>query len=144
MMTGEVEAELKGEDNIMYIVDSAEFSQNGSQVVFVLYNSSVHIWNTVTGELQIMTTMTTTLPDGSIVCRVGERNFHMFYPEQSTLSTHGPLSISDDCQWIVGALYDCWIPSHNQNFLSSSISGDKACLGYESGNVIIFDMKVAS
>ena len=139
-MTGEVEAELKGLTGGAIF---AEFSQNGSQVVFGL-DDKVHIWNTVTGQLQLMTTVTTTLPDGSMVCRAGESNFHMFYPEQSTLSIHGALSISDDCQWIVGALHDCWIPSHNHDFFSSSISGDKVCLGYDSGNVIIFDMKVAS
>ena len=97
---------------------------------------------TVTGELQLMTTTTLTLPDATIVQRAGEKNFHISYPKQHTHSLHGPLSISDDCQWIVGAYHDCWIPSHNQNFISSSFSGDRVCLGYGSGDVIIFDMKL--
>ena len=142
--TCEVKAVLEGHT---HWVNSVAFSQDGSQVVSGSYDYTVRIWNvatnTVTGELQSMSTTTIRLPDGSIVHCVGEGNFHMSYPEQSTLSIHGPLSISDDCQWIVGALQDCWIPSHNCNFVSSSISGDKVCLGYDFGNVIIFDMKVA-
>jgi WD40 repeat protein len=125
------------------VVNSVAFAQDGVQVVFGSNDRKIHIWNTVTGELQLMTTTIITLSDGSIVHRAEESNFHMSYPEQSTLSIHGPLSISDDCQWIMGALHDCWIPSHNHDFRSSSISGDKVCLGCDSGNVIIFDMKVA-
>ena len=142
-MTGEVDAELKGQTDW---VMSAEFSQDGSKVVFGLNDKTVHIWNIVTSELQLMTTTTTTttLPDGSIVHHAGKGKFHMSYPEQSTLSIHGPISISDDCQWIVGALYDCWIPSHSHNFASSSFYNDIVCLGCDSGNVIIFDMKVSS
>ena len=140
VMTGEVDAELKGQT---HRVTSAEFAQDGKQVVFGLNDKTVHIWNTVTGELQLMTTTTTTLSDGSKVHRAGNTNFNMSYPKQSMFSIHGPLSISDDGQWIVGVLHDCWIPTHNHNFISSSIFGDKVCLGYSSGDVIIFDMKVA-
>ena len=140
VITGEVEAELKGLTDEVW---SVAFSKDGSQVVLGPDNNATQIWNTVTGKLQSMTTTTITLPDASIVHRVGEENFHISYPEQTVLSIHGPLSISDDCQWIMGALYDCWIPSHNRNIVSSSISGDRVCLGCSSGHVIIFDMKVA-
>ena len=126
------------------MVKSVAFSQDGSQVVFGSYDNSVWIWNTVTCELQLMTTATNTLPDTTVVRDAGEGNFHVSYSEdQNTLSIHSPLSISDDCQWIVGALHDCWIPSHYCGFISSSNSSDRVCFGYSSGNVIIFDMKVA-
>ena len=140
--THEVEADLDLKGNLVRVT-SVAFSQDGSQVVFGSNDKTVRIWNTVTGEWQLMTTTAITLPDGIIVHRAGGSNFHMSNPEQSTLCIHGPLSISDDCQWIVGALHDCYIPSYNHNFVSSSISCDKVCLGYDSGNVIIFDMKVA-
>ena len=141
VMTGEVEANLKTN---MEWIDSVAFSQDGSQVVFGSDDPIVRIWNTVTGEQQLMTTPTITLPDASTVHLAGKGKFHISYPEQLKVSIHGPLSISYDYQWVVGALHDCWIPSHNHNFISSSISGDRVCLGYPSGKVIIFDMKVAS
>ena len=100
----------------------------------------------MTNELQLMTTPSTTitLPDASIVHNAGVRSFFISYPEQPTLSEHGPLSISDDCQWIVvDALHDCWIPSHNRDFISVSFSGDRVCFGCHSGYMIIFDMKAA-
>ena len=140
VITGEVEAELKG---LTDEVCSVAFSKDDSLVVYLSWGDmAIKIWNIVTGELQSITA-TTTLPDGSIVHLVGMQNFHISYPGQSPLSIHGPLSISDDCQWIVGILHDCWIPSHYRIFTSSSISGDRVCLGYPSGNMIIFDMKVA-
>ena len=89
-----------------------------------------------------MTTTTITLPDASVVHKAGERDFHISYPEQLTFSLHGPLSISDDHQWIVGALHDCWIPSHYRDFLGSSFFGDRVFL-FSSNNVVIFDMKVS-
>ena len=131
----EVEAELKGHKDI---VVSVAFAQDDGQVVSGSLDNTVRIWNTVTGKTQLLTTTSITLPDVSIVHRAGGTSFHISYPEQPTLSTHGPLSISDDCQWIVGALHDCWIPSHIRNFISSSFSGDRMCLGYDAGNVIIF------
>jgi WD40 repeat protein len=139
VMTGEVEAELKGHTDS---VRSVAFAQDGSRVVSGSDDNTVRIWDTATGESQLMTASTITLPDASIVHDKGYGYFHIYYPEQPTLSIHAPLSISDDGQWIVGALRDCWIPSHNRNFISS-FSGDRACFGYRSGHVIIFDMKAA-
>jgi WD40 repeat protein len=139
-MTGEVEAELKGHTSP---VRSVAFAQDGSRVVSGSDDNTVRIWNTVTGESQSMTTTTITLPDASVVHNAGKGYFHISYPEQSTVSIHSPLSIFDDRQWIVGALHDCWIPSHNRDFTSSSFSGDRVCFGCPSGHVIIFDMKAA-
>jgi WD40 repeat protein len=141
-MSGDVEAELKGHT---IWVRSVAFTQDGSQVVSRSIDGTVRIWNTVTGESQLMTTTTITLPNTSVVHNQGKGNFHISYPEQpSTLgSMHGFLSISDDCQWIVGAHHDCWIPSHNRYFISSSFSGDRVCFGYSSGHMIIFDVKAA-
>jgi WD40 repeat protein len=138
--TGEVEAELKGHTNL---VMSVAFAQDGSRVVSGAYDNTVRIWNTVTGKSQLITTTTITLPDAGVVHNAGNGDFHISYPEQPTLSIHAPLSISDDRQWIVGALHDCWIPSHNRDFRSLSFSGDRVCFGYRSGHVIIFDMKAA-
>jgi WD40 repeat protein len=138
--TGEIEAELKGHTDS---VGSVAFAQDGSRVVSGSYDNTVRIWNTVTGKSQLMTTTTITFPDASVVHNAGNGDFHISYPEQLTLSIHAPLSISDDRQWIVGALHDCWIPSHNRDFISSSFSGDRVCFGYSYGNVIIFDMKAA-
>ena len=90
-MTGEVEAELKGHANE---VTSVAFSQDGSQVVSGSYDKTVQIRNTVTSKLQLMTTTTITLPDSSIVNVKEEGDFHITYPEQSTFSINGPLSIS--------------------------------------------------
>ena len=157
MITGKVEAELEGH---MGPVNSVVFSQDGSRVVSGSDDKTVRIWNvsqvasgsddkivpfckTVRSEMQLLSTPIT-LPDTSIIHGKGKGDFHISYPEQRTLSIHGPLSISDDCQWIEGALYDCCILPHNQNFTSSSISDDRVCLGYGSGNLIIFDMNVAS
>ena len=142
MTTGEVEIELKGHTNV---VRSVAFSQDGSQVVSGSHDKTVRIWNTVTGRSQLMTTTLVTLPDASIIQNAGEGDFRISYPDQLTLSIHGPLSISYDCQWIVGALHDCWIPTRIDfnKFSSSSFSGDRVCFGTSSGNVIIFDMKVA-
>jgi hypothetical protein len=138
MMTGETQAVLKS-----HWVRSVAFSKDGSRVVFGSYDKIIQIWNTMTGELQLMTTTTITLPDASVVQNLGGGHFHISYPEQPILGIHGPLSISDDRQWIVGALHDCWISSHNRDFVSLSLSGERICLGCYSGNVIIFDMKVA-
>ena len=106
-MTGNIEAEMNGHK---HWVMSVAFSQDSSQVVFGSNDNTVWIWNTVTGKLQLMTT-TISLPDGTVVHNAGMGDFHISYSEQPTLSIHGPLSVSDDCQWIVGALHDCWIPS---------------------------------
>jgi WD40 repeat protein len=138
--TGEVEAELKGHTDL---VTSVAFAQDGSRVVSGSNDNTVRIWNTATGESQLMTASTITLPDASIVHNEGYGDFHISYPEQPTLSIHAPLSISDDGKWIVGALRDCWIPSYDRDFISSSFSGNRACFGYHSGRVIIFDMKAA-
>ena len=138
--TGEVEAELKGHTDL---VVSVAFTQDGSRVVSGSYDNTVRIWNTVTGKSQLMTTTAITLPDASVVHNAGKGDFCISYPEQPTLSIHAPLSISHDGHWIVGALHDCWIPSHNRDFISSSFSGDRICFGYSSGNMIIFDMKAA-
>ena len=139
--TGKVEYELKGHTSW---VTSISFSQDGSQVVSGSLDETVWIWNIVTGESQLMTTTTITLPDASIVHKATAGNFHIYYPEQPTLSMHGPLSISDDHQWIVGAPHDCWIPSHNCDFVSSSFSSDRVCFRYSSGNVIILDIEVVT
>ena len=139
MMTGEVEAELKG---LADYVTSIASAHDGSRVVSGSNDKTVQIWNTVTGKMQLMTTTTITVPNASIVHNVGVGHFHISYPVQPTLSTHSPLLISDDHRWIMGALHDCWIPSHKCDSLSYSFSGDKVCFGCFSGNVIIFDMKV--
>ena len=138
VMTGEVEAELEGH---MGRVMSVAFSQDGSQIVSGSDDNTIKIWNIATGKFQLMTTTIVTLPDASIVHNAGRGCFHISYPE-STLCIHGPLSISDDRQWIVGALHDCWIPSHNRDFFGSSFFGDRVFL-YFSNNVVIFDMKVS-
>ena len=154
VITGEVEVELRGHEGR---VMSVAFSQDGSQVVSAADRASevvnwqtsawdyekIRIWDIVTGEFQLMTTTTITLPDGSVVDDAGNGCFHIFYPEQLTFSIHCPLSISNDCEWILGALQDCCIPISNRNFISSSFSGDRVCFVYASGNVIIVDMKVA-
>ena len=90
----EVEAELSHGVS----VSSIAFSHDGSQVVFGSDSTTVQIWNTMTNELQLMTTPSTTitLPDASIVHNAGVESFFISYPEQPTLSEHGPLSISDD------------------------------------------------
>ena len=141
--TGEVEAELKGHRGMVVYV---AFSQDGSQVVPGSDYETVQICNTVTGKLQSLTT-TTTLLDTSVINNVGLGkegcHINISYPEQPAFSIHGPLSISDDRQWILGACHDCWIPSYYCDFISSSFSGDRVCFGYTSGDVIIFDMKVA-
>ena len=46
-MTGEVEAELKGQ---MDDVISVAFAQNSSQVVSGSHDETIWIWNTMTGE----------------------------------------------------------------------------------------------
>ena len=141
VMTGEVEAVLEGHTDF---VTSVAFSQDGSQVVSGSYDKTVRIWNTMTGKSQLMTTTVITLPDASVVCKVGGSNFCISYPDHPQLSINGPLSISLDHQWIMGALHDCWIPSHNRDFVTSSFSGDRVCLGYSSGKMIILDMEVAA
>jgi WD40 repeat protein len=83
MVMRDVEAEadkLKGNTSD---VISVAFSQDGSQVVCGLNDKKVWIWNTMTGNLQLMTTtMTTiTLPDASIVHNAGEGVFHICYPQ---------------------------------------------------------------
>ena len=125
-------------------VRSVAFSQGGNRVVSGSDDMTVWIWNTVTDQSQLMTTTTITLPDASVVHKIGEGNFHISFPEQHTLSIHGPLSISDNCQWIVGVLHDCWIPSHNREISSASIFGDRVCFGCSSGKVIILDMNVTA
>ena len=90
-----------------------------------------------------MTTAAITLPDGSVVQKAGRGHFQISYPEPSTLNIHGPLSISDNCQWIVGALRDCWIPPHHRGFIESFSLGDRIFFVDSSANVVIFDMKVA-
>ena len=116
-------------------------SLDGSQVVFGSVDKSVWIWNPVTGKVQLLTT-TITLPDASVVHNTGNGFFHISYSEHPTLSIHSPLSVSDDCQWIVGALHDCWVPSHNREFVRSTFFGDRVFFVYPSGNIIILDMKV--
>jgi hypothetical protein len=88
-----------------------------------------------------MTSQTTTLPDGSVVNRLGVEAFYIVYPLQQLTPTISPvLSISVDEQWIVGALHDCWIPPSYQNFSSCSCFGNRLCLGYSSGRVVILDV----
>ena len=97
----------------------------------------------MTGEFQLMPTTAITLPDGSVVHNAGRGCFQISYPDQPTLSVHGPLSISDDHQWIVGAVHDCWIPSHYRDYTRSFFFGDRIFFADSSANVVIFDMKVA-
>ncbi|KAF8958198.1 quinon protein alcohol dehydrogenase-like superfamily [Flammula alnicola] len=138
--TGEVQAELKGHTGL---VRSVAFSQDGSRVVSGSYDETVRIWNVTTGEVHVMTTLSVKLPDSSEVHRAGTGKFFIVYPVQPMLSIDPTLSISDDGHWIVGALRDCWIPSHYCDFTSSSFSRDRACFGYSSGRVVILDVSVA-
>jgi WD40 repeat protein len=125
-------------------VRSVAFSQDGSRVVSGSNDNTVQIWNMMTGESQLMTTTAITLLDASMVHKAQNGKFHIFYPgQQPTHSIHALLSISDDGQWIVGVLHDCWIPYHDRNFRSSSFFGDRVCLGYNSGHMVILDMKAA-
>ncbi|KAF8972030.1 hypothetical protein BDZ97DRAFT_2070665 [Flammula alnicola] len=137
--TGKVQAELKGHTGQ---VKSVAFSQDGSRVVSGSYDETVRIWNVTTGEVHVMTTLHVKLPDSSEVHRVGAENFFVVYPVHPMLSIHPTLSISDDGRWIIGALRDCWIPSHYCDFESSSFLRDRACFGYKSGRVVIVDMSV--
>ena len=138
VMTGEVEAELNG---LSRYVRTVAFSLDGTQVVFGSDFKTVQIWNTVTGE-QLMITTTITLPDGSVVHNAGMGDFNISYLEQPTFSIQSPLSVSDDYQWIVGALHDCWVPSRNREIFRSTFFGDRVFFVYSSGNIIILDMKV--
>jgi hypothetical protein len=137
--TGEVEAELKGHT---LPVRSVGFSHDGSQVISGSDDNTVLIWNATTSESQLMTTPEITLPDTSVVRSAEPGKFHIVYPP--TLSIHHALSISDDHQWIKGALYDCWIPPNDRDFISSSFWGNRACFGYKSGRVVILDMTIIS
>ena len=141
-MTSEMEAVLEGD---AYGMSFVAFSHDGSQVVSASYDGTLWTWNRVTCKMQLKTTKTITLSDAGIVRNtlVKRGKYHIFYPEQFKFSIHGPLLPSDDCQWILGALYDCWIPSHNRDITTISFSGDRVCWGCSSGNVIIFDMEVA-
>jgi WD40 repeat protein len=138
--TGMVEAELKGHTDV---VRSVAFTQDGSRVVSGSDDNTVWIWNTMTGKSEIMTAPEITLPDASVVHKAGGGKFYIVYPKsQHTPSVHPMLSLSDDGQWIIGACRDCWIPSHHCDFSMSSFSGNKVCLGYHSGRVVILDMTI--
>jgi WD40 repeat protein len=132
--TGEEKAQL--EDHTSWVL-SVAFSDDGSQVVSGSKDMTVRIWNLSTGKSQVVTTPVIVLPDSTRVYRTPNGMFHVAYPVQGPM-----LSISDDGQWIVGALRDCWIPSHNSDFVSAAFSSNRVCFGYESGRVVIVDMAV--
>ena len=122
---------------------SIAFSQNGSTVVSASEDEAIRIWNVAAGDSQLMPSgdMNYTLPDGSVVHRAGIRGFYIIYPGQlPTPTTYPTLTMSDDQQWIVGPFHDCWIPPHYRDFASSAFLGNKMCLGYRSGRIVIFDM----
>ena len=133
-MTGQAEAELKGHTRR---VTSAAFSQDGSTVVSASDDKTVRIWEVRTGKCQLMAIEDTTLslPDGSVVCRAGIKGFHIMHPGQEPA-----LRISDDRQWVMGPHHDCWIPAHYWDFTSSAFLGNRICLVYKTGRVVIFDM----
>jgi len=139
-MTGEVEAELKGHTDW---VKSVAFLQDGSQVVSGSYDITVRIWNVTMGNSQSITS-DITLPDGSRVNKTSPWEFHIFYPSQQPMLTmNSSAHLSDDGHWIMANLRDCCIPSQYRNFWCSSIWGSRICLGYPSGNVVIFDINMA-
>ena len=136
-ITGKVKAKLKGHTSF---VTSVAFSQDGSKVVTASDDKTVRIWDVTTSNAQVMTELSITLPDGSIINKVADA-FYIVYPLQQPTPIISPvLSVSEDKQWIVGALHDCWIPSFYRNFTSFSCSGSRLCLGYESGRVVILDI----
>ena len=135
--TGEVEAELEGYTDL---VTSVASSQDGSQVVSGSEDEMVRIWSAKTGHLQSMATSDIILPDGGRVGRTGALgNFQLIY-QRPTPSMNLALEIADGCQWIVGMLCDCQIPSHYRSFSCSSIWGSRICLGYPTGLVILLDI----
>ena len=136
----EAKARLKGHTQS---VKSVAFSQDGSTVVSASDDKTVRIWNVAAGSSQLMSScdMNHTLPNGSVVYRTGIWGFHIIYPGQlPTPTTYPALTMSGDQQWIVGPFHDRWIPIHYRNFLSSAFWGNKVCLGYKSGRIVILDM----
>ena len=135
--TGKAQAVLKGHTDW---VRSAVFSQDGSTVVSASRDKTVRMWEVTTGKCQLMAIGDTTLSlHGSVVRRIGNTRlntrFHIIYPGQEPA-----LWMSGDQQWIVGPLHDCWVPAYHRGFTSSAFWGNKMCLGYASGRVVIFDM----
>ncbi|PPQ81031.1 hypothetical protein CVT25_014426 [Psilocybe cyanescens] len=140
VMSGEVVAELKGHTDS---VRSITFSQDSSLVISGSDNEKVQIWNLITSMSQSMTNSDVIFPDGSRVKRIGTTpgEFHIIHPlQQPTLSINSIIQISDDDRWIVGTLFDCWIPSRYCQFVCSSIWESQICFGYPSGHVIILKL----
>ncbi|KAK7450144.1 hypothetical protein VKT23_013027 [Stygiomarasmius scandens] len=121
-VTGEVEAKLEGHTDW---VTSVAFSRDGSQIISKSWDGQVCIWNAITGDLESSQRDSQSAASDNLV--------------------HSSLSISDDRRWILGPSYDCWIPPHigSVAWRSYSFLGDKVCLGFESGRVVVLDMAVA-
>ncbi|KIM36380.1 hypothetical protein M413DRAFT_292432 [Hebeloma cylindrosporum] len=124
--TGEAVAKLKGHTDS---VTSVAFSGDGSIVISASADEKIRFWKVTARRSQSMAIrdMNHTLPDGSVVYRTGILGFHVIYPGHLPPGTYPALRISEDRRWIVGPLYDCWIPAYYRDFISSAFLGNRFC-----------------
>jgi WD40 repeat protein len=146
--TGEMETKLEGHTRG---IRSVVFSQDGSRVISESFGDTVRIWNATTGDIEAelaghSVSVLFSLDSSGVVPQLFDevticiRNAFtgVLQPPQLLVSK------SQDDDWILGTLCDCWIPNHYRSIYPISFSGSKACFGcmHAYGRVIILDTTV--
>ena len=124
-------------------VCSVAFSHDDNHVISG-WEDGVWIWNVMTNESTKLSERIK-LPDGTRVHPLGKRDFHIYDPIDQEMTTDIPpylLSISPDCDWIIGEQGEhiCWIPLQYRAFFNAHISKSIVCLQSASG-MIVLDLK---
>ena len=129
MATGKSEAELKGHSRI---VNSVVFSPDGRHVVSGSGDSTVCIWNVVTGESSAFADCAL-LQDG-IYVHHHPKGFHISPP---LILTRTP-SFDLDSPWIIhrASGLRCWLPPQYRNIHTTTSHTSLFCMGFASGLVL--------
>ena len=141
--TGQIDIEPETDRGV---IDSVAFSPDGSHVISG-GTKGVWIWNLTTNKSTRLSEKIQ-LPDGTRVHSLSHGHFHVYDPiDQETTNDIPPylLSISDDCDWIIGeqAEHNCWIPPRYRNVRRAYVAKSILCLEYWRKPMIVLDLKSA-
>ena len=142
--TGQIDMEPVSQSERSGYMHTVAFSLNDSHVISGSW-SGVWIWNLATNESTRLSERIQ-LPDGTRVHSLGICAFHIYDPvDQETTNDIPPylLSISEDCDWIIGeqAEHKCWIAPQYRNLDWVYVAKSIVCFRYGLERLVVLDLK---